>query len=145
MINRVVLVGRLVRDPELRTTSTGKSVVGFSIAVDKRFKPQGPDQPTADFFKVTAWEKTAEYVSNYLTKGQRCAVDGRLEQRSYVDKEGNKRETVEVVAENVQGLSDRPRDDSGPAGGGGYAGAERPSSGGGAAPAPDEYDPFADE
>ncbi len=145
MINRVVLVGRLTRDPELRTTSTGKSVVGFSIAVDKRFKPQGADQPTADFFRVTAWEKTAEYVSNYLTKGQRCAVDGRLEQRSYTDKDGNKRETIEVVAEQVQGLSDRPRDDAAPAGGGGgYAGA-RPASSGGAAPAADEYDPFADE
>jgi single-strand DNA-binding protein len=144
VINRVVLVGRLTRDPELRTTANGKSVVSFSIAVDKRFKPQGSDQ-TADFFRVQAWEKTAEFVANYLTKGRLVAVDGRLEQRSYVDKDGNKRESIEVVAETVQGL-DRPRDDAAPAGGGGtgYSGAARtaaPAS----APAADEYDPFADE
>lgn len=145
MLNRVVLIGRLTRDPELRTTANGKSVVSFSIAVDKRFKPQGSDQ-TADFFRIQAWEKTAEFVANYLTKGRLCAVDGRLEQRSYTDKDGNKRESIEVVAENVQGL-DRPRDDApgagAPAGGGGYAGAK--TGGGTTAPAADEYDPFADD
>ena len=145
MLNRVVLIGRLTRDPELRTTANGKSVVSFSIAVDKRFKPQGSDQ-TADFFRIQAWEKTAEFVANYLTKGRLCAVDGRLEQRSYTDKDGNKRESIEVVADNVQGL-DRPRDDApgagAPAGGGGYAGAK--AGGGNTAPAADEYDPFADD
>jgi single-strand DNA-binding protein len=144
VVNRVVLVGRLTRDPELRTTSTGKSVVSFSIAVDKKFKPQGADQQTADFFRVQAWEKTAEFVANYLTKGRLCAVDGRLEQRSYTDKDGNKRESIEIIADSVQGL-DRPRDETGPAGGGGGYAAARPASGGGAAPAADEYDPFADE
>src|SRR5262245_30005278 len=69
MINRVVLVGRLTRDPELRTTTTGKSVVDFSLAVTKRMKPQD-GSPDADFFRVNAWGATAEYVANYLTKGR---------------------------------------------------------------------------
>src|SRR2546421_5048086 len=109
MINRVVLVGRLTRDPELRTTTTGKSVCDFSIAVQKRMKPQD-GSPDADFFRVNAWEKTAEYVSNYLTKGRLVAVDGRLQSRKYTASDGTNREVIEVVAESVQGL-DRPKDD----------------------------------
>jgi single-strand DNA-binding protein len=136
-INRVVLVGRLTRDPELRSTTNGKQVVSFSIAVDKRFKPQDGSSD-ADFFRISAWEKTAEFVANYLTKGRLVAVDGRLQSRKYTAQDGTEREVVEVVAENVQGL-DRPRDagDGAPVGGGGGAKA--------AAPVADEYDPFADE
>jgi len=148
MVNRVVLIGRLTRDPELRTTTTGKSVVEFSIAVTKRIKPQDPNQPDADFFRVKAWGQTAEYVSNYLTKGRLVAVDGRLESRKFQDQQGNNREIIEVVADNVNGL-DRPRDDQG---GGAPAGAGAPAAAatggrtsGSAAPSPDEYDPFADE
>lgn len=137
MINRVVLVGRLTRDPELRTTTTGKNVCDFSIAVQKRIKPQD-GAPDADFFRVIAWAQTADYVSNYLTKGRLVAVDGRLQSRSY-EKDGVKREVIEVVADNVQGL-DRPKDDQG--GGGGTPAA---TGGRSAAPSPDEYDPFADE
>ena len=143
MINRVVLVGRLTRDPELRTTNTGKSVVSFSIAVDKRFKSNRDGDATADFFRIQAWDKTAEFVANYLSKGRLVAVDGRLESRKYTDKDGNNREVIEVIADNVQGL-DRPRDD-GPGGGGGGAMTGGGSSAGGAAPPADEYDPFADE
>lgn len=138
-INRVVLIGRLTRDPELRTTTTGKSVCDFTIAVDKRIKPQD-GSPTADFFRVNAWDKTAEFVSNYLNKGRLVAVDGRLQSRKYTDNSGANRESIEIVADNVQGL-DRPRDDAG--GGGGQpvaAGVAGP-----VAPAADEYDPFADE
>ena len=109
-LNRVTLIGRLTRDPETRNTSTGKTVASFSIAVDKRFKRDGGAD--ADFFRVTAWGQTAEFVSQYLSKGRLVAVDGRLEQSKFIDKDGNQRETVEVVAENVQGL-DRPRDDQG--------------------------------
>lgn len=138
MINRVVLVGRLTRDPELRTTGTGKNVVEFSIAVTKRMKPQDPNQPDADFFRIKAWDKTADYVKNYMTKGRLVGVDGRLETRKYTDSNGVNREVTEVVADNVQGL-DRPRDDSGDGGGGGQA---RPAV---AAQATDEYDPFADQ
>ena len=100
MINRVVLVGRLTRDPELRMTANGKSVCEFSIAVQKRIKPQDGSQD-ADFFRVIAWEKTAEYVSNYLTKGRLVAVDGRLQTRKYVAQDGTNREVTEVVAERV--------------------------------------------
>ncbi len=142
MINRVVLVGRLTRDPELRTTTTGKSVCGFSIAVNKRMKPTD-GSPDADFFSVTAWDKTAEYVSNYLTKGRLVAVDGRLQSRKYTASDGSNREVVEIVADTVQGL-DRPRDD---APGGGGSPRENAPVATGAAPiaGADEYDPFADE
>ncbi len=140
MVNRVVLIGRLVRDPDLRTTSTGKNVVEFSIAVNKRIKPKDANEPDADFFRIKAWGQTADYVSNYLSKGRLVAVDGRLDTRKFVDQNGNNREIVEIVADNVNGL-DRPREDGAPAG-------PRPatgSAGGGAAPSPDEYDPFADD
>jgi single-strand DNA-binding protein len=141
MLNRVVLIGRLVRDPELRTTTSGKSVVSFSIAVNKRVKAQ--DGTEADFFRVTAWGQTAEYVNTYLTKGRLVSVDGRLDTKKWTDKDGNNREGVEIVAENVSGL-DRPRDDEG------GTTAPRASSGRGSSaptptPASDEYDPFADE
>ena len=145
-LNRVILIGRLTRDPELRTTTTGKNVVEFSIAVNKRIKPTD-GSPDADFFRVKAWNQTAEYVNNYLTKGRLVSVDGRIETRKFTDKDGNNREIFEIVAENVNGL-DRPRDD---AGGGSYnaparSGQNRPAAGKpAAAPDPDEYDPFADE
>jgi single-strand DNA-binding protein len=132
-INRVVLIGRLTRDPELRTTSTGKNVVEFSIAVNKRIKPQeGAD---ADFFRIKAWGQTADYVNNYISKGRLVGVDGRLETRKWTDQNGANRETIEIVADNVNAL-DRPREEGGaPA-----------TSGGGRAAAPpsDEYDPFGD-
>lgn len=137
MVNRVVLIGRLVRDPELRTTNTGKNVVEFSIAVNKRVKAQ--DGTDADFFRVKAWGQTADYVNNYLTKGRLVAVDGRLETRKWTDQNGANRETIEVVADNVNGL-DRPRDDAS----GGGSSAPRAASNA-PAPAADEYDPFADE
>jgi len=142
MLNRIALVGRLTRDPELRTTSTGKNFVNFSIAVTKRIKPSDPNERDADFFNIKAWGQTADYVNNYLTKGRLVSVDGRMESRRYTDKDGNNREIWEVVADNVAGL-DRPRDDAG-SGGGSASG----SGGGGgrvAEPADDEYDPFADE
>jgi single-strand DNA-binding protein len=146
MINRVVLVGRLTRDPELRTTMTGKSVCDFSIAVQKRIKPTD-GSPDADFFRVQAWERQAEYVSNYLHKGRLVAVDGRLTARKFTASDGTNREVVEIVAENVQGL-DRPRDDG--AGGGGTGESTAAVTPRGPAPATvppsvDEYDPFADE
>lgn len=140
MINRVVLVGRLTRDPELRTTTTGKSVCDFSIAVGKRIKPSD-GSPDADFFRVNAWGQTAEYVSNYLHKGRLVAVDGRLQSRKYTASDGSNREVIEIVADSVQGL-DRPRDDDG-AGAGAPAGKAAVAAG--TAPSEAEYDPFADE
>ena len=135
MINRVILVGRLTRDPESRVTTGGKNVVDFSIAVNKRVKSGDND---ADFFRIVAWEKTAEYVSNYLGKGRLVAVDGRLQSRKYTASDGSNREVVEVVADTVQSL-DRPKDDV----------QDAPSSTGTTGrlvtPAEDEFDPFADE
>jgi single-strand DNA-binding protein len=93
----------------MKTTSTGKAVVEISVAVTKKFKPQD-GSPDADFFRVQAWEKTAEYISNYLTKGRLVAVDGRLTTRKWT-KDGIEREVVEIVADSVQSL-DSPKDDA---------------------------------
>lgn len=107
-INQVILMGRLTRDPEQRTTTTGKTIVSFSIAVDRI----GQDD-TADFFNVTAWEKLGELVMQYLAKGRRVLVQGRLRQDSWDDKEtGKKRSTVEVTASDVTFL-DGPSDGAG--------------------------------
>jgi single-strand DNA-binding protein len=96
-INQVILMGRLTRDPEVRTTTTGKTITSFSLAVDR-----GGQEDAADFFDVTAWEKLGELVSQYLTKGRRCLVQGRLRQDSWDDKEtGKKRSKVAVVATDV--------------------------------------------
>lgn len=96
-INQVIIMGRLTRDPEMRTTTTGKTIASFSLAVDR----QGQDDQ-ADFFDVTAWEKLGELVNQYLSKGRRCLVQGRLRQDSWDDKEtGKKRTRIEVVATDV--------------------------------------------
>lgn len=114
-INQVILMGRLTRDPEVRTTTTGKTITSFSIAVDR-----GGQEDAADFFDVTAWEKLGELVSQYLSKGRRCLVQGRLRQDSWDDKEtGKKRSKVEVVATDVTFL-DGPNGDGGGQGGSGY-------------------------
>ena len=108
-INQVILMGRLTRDPETRTTTSGKSVTSFSLAVDR----QGQDDQ-ADFFDVTAWEKTGELVAQYLGKGRRVLVQGRLRQDSWDDKEtGKKRSRVEVVASDVTFLDGPSGDNQG--------------------------------
>lgn len=107
-INQVILMGRLTRDPEMRTTTTGKSIASFSLAVDR----QGQDDQ-ADFFDITAWEKLGELANQYLSKGRRCLVQGRLRQDSWDDKEtGKKRSRIEVVATDITFL-DGPNGDSG--------------------------------
>ena len=107
-INQVILMGRLTRDPETRSTSSGKTVTSFSLAVDR-----GGQDDQADFFDVTAWEKTGELVAQYLSKGRRVLVQGRLRQDSWDDKEtGKKRSKVEVVANDVTFL-DGPSGDGG--------------------------------
>ena len=139
MLNRVVLIGRLTRDPELRSTNTGKSVCDFSIAVDKRIKPTD-GSPTADFFRVSAWGQTAEFVNNYVHKGRLVAVEGRLQSRKYTTTDGQNREVVEIVADSVQAL-DRPREDGG---GGGGAATKAAVTTATVDADIDEYDPFAD-
>ncbi len=108
-INQVILMGRLTRDPELRTTTTGKSVVNFSLAVDK-----GGQDAGADFFEIVAWEKLAELIQQYLSKGRRCLVQGRLSQRQW-EQDGQKRSRIEVMASDVTFL-DGPNSSSDGAG-----------------------------
>ena len=116
-INPVILMGRLTRDPEQRTTTSGRTVVSFSIAVDR----QTQDDQT-DFFDITAWEKLGELVMQYLSKGRRVLVQGRLRQDSWDDKEtGKKRSRVEVTATDVTFL-DGPSDSAGGGGGNSSAG-----------------------
>ncbi len=100
MLNCVTLMGRLVADPELRTTTTGRSVCTFRIAVDRSFVKAG-EQRQADFITIVAWESTANFVSRYFTKGSMIAIQGSIQTRSYDDKDGNKRTAFEVVAREV--------------------------------------------
>ncbi|MDD4532604.1 MAG: single-stranded DNA-binding protein [Bacilli bacterium] len=102
MINRVVLVGRLVRDPELKKTNSGSSVVSFTLAVDSYQKNRG--ERTANFFPCTAWNATAENIAKFLTKGSLVGVDGHLNQRSYQNRDGRNTNVVEVIADSVQFL-----------------------------------------
>lgn len=96
-MNKVILVGRIVRDPELRTTNNGKSVATFPLAVDRRFKQEG--QPEADFFNIVACGRQAEVICQYLGKGRQIAMNGRLQSRSYEVQDGSKRYVTEVVLE----------------------------------------------
>lgn len=100
MLNVVALTGRLVADPELKTTQSGNSVCTFRVAVDRSYAPQGEERK-ADFITVTAWRKTAEFVSKYFQKGSMISVQGRLETRQYQDKNGNNRTATEVLAAEV--------------------------------------------
>lgn len=100
MLNVVALMGRLVADPQLRQTTTGKNVASFRVAVD-RGRKDANGQNQADFFDIVAWDKSAEFVCRYFQKGSLIAVEGRLQSRNYQDKSGNNRNAVEVVVNNV--------------------------------------------
>lgn len=100
MLNRVTIMGRLSRDPEMRTTTTGTNVATFSLAVDRDFKDKNGDRAT-DWITVVAWRQTADFVGKYFAKGRMAVVSGRLQSREWTDKQGNKRTTLEVVAEDV--------------------------------------------
>jgi len=104
-MNLVTLVGRLARDMELRSTNTGKAVGNFSVAVDRRFKKDG--QPTADFFNVVTWGKQAELIDQYLSKGDRIALSGRLQTREYQAKDGSNRYITEVVLESFDFINNK--------------------------------------
>ena len=99
-MNKVILVGRLARDPELRATQTGATVTSFTVACDRNFGKDNERQ--ADFINCVAWNKTAEFVNQYFKKGMRIALDGRIQTRSYDDQKGNKRYITEVIAEGVE-------------------------------------------
>lgn len=100
MLNKIVLMGRLTRDPELKRTQSGTAVTSFALAVDRDFKDQNGEKGT-DFIDIVAWRNTAEFVSKYFTKGRMAVIEGRLQIREWTDKDGNKRKTAEVVADNV--------------------------------------------
>lgn len=99
MLNHITIMGRLTRDPEIRRTGTGVAVASFTIACDRDFSQNG--QKETDFIDITAWRNTAEFVEKYFSKGRTAVVSGRLQIRSWTDKDGNKRKSAEVVAENV--------------------------------------------
>ncbi len=100
MLNCVTLMGRLTADPEVRTTTTGKSVCSFSIAVDRSYARAG-EQKQTDFINIVAWENTANFISRYFAKGSMIAIQGQIQTRNYEDKNGNKRTAFEVIAREV--------------------------------------------
>ena len=122
MLNKIFIMGRLTRDPELRRTQSGTAVTSFSLAVDRDFKSQSGEKET-DFIDIVAWRSTAEFVSRYFTKGQLVAVEGQIQTRTWEDKAGQKRKSVEIVASDVYFAEPKrdgqsaPRQQQAPAGG----------------------------
>ena len=139
MLNKVTLMGRICRDPELRRTGSGVAVASFTIAVDRDFSGKDSEKKT-DFIDCVAWRQTGEFISKYFTKGRMIVVDGRLEMRDWTDKEGNKRRNAEINVENAYfGDSKRDGDSGASYGGNAYGGysapAPAPGFGGYSAPA----------
>lgn len=112
MLNRIVIMGRLVRDPELRTTQSGVSVTSFTLAVDRDFKNRDSGEKSTDFIDVVAWRQTAEFICKYFGKGRMAVAEGRLQIRDWKDRDGNNRRSAEVVADNVY-FADSKRDSAG--------------------------------
>ncbi|GLV14765.1 single-stranded DNA-binding protein A [Alicyclobacillus hesperidum] len=144
MLNRVILIGRLTADPELRYTNNGTAVASFTLAVDRMRSGQSGERQT-DFINIVVWQKQAEIVAQYLQKGRLAAVDGRLQIRTYDNREGQKVRVAEVVAETVRFL-DRGSDVAQSAGGfsGGSTSMNRPRPDRSSAPLYED-DPFADD
>ena len=136
MLNHITIMGRLTRDPELRRTGSGIAVASFTLAVDRDYSPKDGGERETDFIDCVAWRQTGEFVSKYFTKGRMAVVSGRLQIRNWNDKDGNKRRSAEVVADNVY-FGDSKRDDQGGSssyGGNAYGG--NSYGGGYSAPAP---------
>ena len=117
MLNHITIMGRLTRDPELRRTGSGVAVASFTVAVDRDFGGRDGGEKETDFIDCVAWRQTGEFVSKYFTKGRMIVVSGRLQIRSWTDKDGNKRRTAEVVADNCY-FGDSKRDEGGSSYGG---------------------------
>ena len=134
MLNHITVMGRLVRDPELRRTGSGIAVASFTLAVDRDFSPRDGGERETDFIDCVAWRQTGEFVSKYFTKGRMAVVSGRLQIRGWTDKDGNKRRTAEIVADNVYFGDSKREGESGnsfgaaPASFGGYATPAAPAS-----------------
>lgn len=112
MLNQAVLMGRLTADPELKHTQSGIAVVRFTLAVDRSYARQGEERQT-DFIRITAWRNTAEFVSRYFRKGQLVAVQGPIQTGTYTDRDGNKRTSFDVVADQVH-FAERKQSDAAP-------------------------------
>lgn len=141
MLNHITIMGRLVADPELRTTPQGVTVATMRLAVDRDFKNKQTGERETDFINVVAWRQTAEFVSRFFTKGRMAVVEGRLQMRDWTDKDGNRRTSAEVVADNVYfGDSRRDGDERGSYGERSSAGyGDRGGYGSPRAPAPTDY------
>ena len=123
MLNHITIMGRLTRDPELRRTGSGIAVASFTVAVDRDFASRESGERETDFIDCVAWRQTGEFVSKYFTKGSMAVVSGRLQIRGWTDKDGNKRRTAEVVADNVYfGESKRGNEGNSNYGGNSYGG-----------------------
>ncbi len=122
MLNHIVIMGRLTRDPELRRTGSGIAVASFTLAVDRDFAPKDGGERETDFIDCVAWRQTGEFVSKYFSKGRMAVVSGRLQIRNWTDKEGNKRRSAEIVAENVYFGDSRRDSESGGQSYGSYGG-----------------------
>ena len=126
MLNHITIMGRLTRDPELRRTGSGIAVASFTVAVDRDFASRESGERETDFIDCVAWRQTGEFVSKYFTKGRMAVVSGRLQIRSWTDKDGNKRRTAEVVADNVY-FGDSRRDGEGVPATGSFGGYSAPA------------------
>ena len=122
MLNHIVIMGRLTRDPELRRTGSGIAVASFTVAVDRDFGGRDGGEKETDFIDCVAWRQTGEFVSKYFTKGRMIVVSGRLQIRSWTDKDGNKRRTAEVVADNCYFGDSKREAEGGSYGGNTYGG-----------------------
>ena len=142
MLNHIVIMGRLVADPELKTTPAGVMVATTRLAVDRDFKNRQTGERETDFINVVAWRQTAEFVSRYFTKGRMAVVEGRLQIRSYTDRDGNKRTAAEVVAENFYFGDSRREGESGSYGGQSDSAPSAPSQPSGGYAAPSGEDQF---
>ena len=134
MLNHITIMGRLVRDPELRRTGSGVAVASFTVAVDRDFGGRDGGEKETDFIDCVAWRQTGEFVSKYFTKGRMIVVSGRLQIRSWTDKDGNKRRTAEVVADNCY-FGDSKREGDNAYGGNSYGGNSYGGNAYGSAPA----------
>ena len=132
MLNHIVIMGRLTRDPELRRTGSGIAVASFTVAVDRDFGGRDGGEKETDFIDCVAWRQTGEYVSKYFTKGRMAVVSGRLQIRAWTDKEGNKRRSAEVVVDNIY-FGDSRRDSEGTSN---YSNSYNNNSGYNSSPAP---------
>lgn len=145
MLNHIVLMGRLTRDPELRRTGSGIAVASFTIAVDRDYSGKDNGEKETDFIDIVAWRQTGEFVSKYFTKGRMAVVSGRLQIRGWTDKDGNKRKSAEVVADHVYFGDSKKEASGGDSYGSNYGGGYGQNYPAPAYPNPGEYPELTDD